>query len=86
MNADIQKQRGTLEGVMCSTIALKATVGYSIGDTVPVYNGDYSITPKTTEQILSTKDKRMVKDVTIKSIPYFETKNEEDGVTVYIGE
>lgn len=49
-----------------------------------VYDGKYEVTPKTYEQFLSTKDKLMMDDVKIKEIPYFETSNAEDGITVYI--
>lgn len=51
---------------------------------VPPYDGDYIVTPKADEQTLSTREKRMLDDVTIKSIPYVETSN-VDGTTVYIG-
>lgn len=48
------------------------------------YEGDYEVTPKTYSQTLETKSKYMTDDVTILEIPYFETSNESDGLTVYI--
>ena len=53
-----------------------------------MYTGDTTVIPSTSEsdQILRTKNKVMVENVTIKPIPFFETSNDEDGVTVYIGD
>lgn len=51
---------------------------------MPVYDGDYTITPKVDAQTLATKDTRMRDDVTIKAIPYFETSN-DSGTTIFIG-
>ena len=52
---------------------------------VPEYAGNYEVTPKTTEQILETKDKKMKDDVSVLAIPYFGVSN-TDGITVIIGE
>lgn len=49
------------------------------------YKDSYEVTPKTTEQVLQTKDKHLTDDVTIKSIPYFDVSNTAGGSTVYIG-
>lgn len=49
-----------------------------------VYTGEYVATPKTTEQMLETKDKLMKNNVTIKQIPYFDVSNTSGGSTVYI--
>lgn len=51
---------------------------------VDVYDGDYEVTPKTYSQTLETAHKLMQEDVTILEIPYFETSNDSDGLTVYI--
>ena len=48
------------------------------------YDGAYEVIPTTDEQILYTKSKYMEDDVTVKSIPYFETSNQAGGDTVYI--
>ena len=48
------------------------------------YEGDYIVTPRVVEQTMSTKDKVMTDDVTIKSIPFFNVSNESGGSTVYI--
>lgn len=50
-----------------------------------IYQGNYEVTPKVTQQILSTKNKVMTDNLKIKEIPYFETNNNSGGNTVYIG-
>lgn len=85
MNGVIKNQYGVLKGKIRSEISISATVRYPIDVRVPTYDGDYQVVPKSTEQVLSTKDKKMTDDVTVKAIPYFETSNEEDGVTIFIG-
>lgn len=50
---------------------------------VPVYTGDYTVTPKVDAQTLATKSKRMTDNVQIKGVPYFETSN-DTGTTVFI--
>lgn len=52
---------------------------------IPKYEGDYTITPETTQQEMETKGLQMKDNVTIKPIPYYETSN-DFGNTVYIGE
>lgn len=49
----------------------------------PYYDGEYEVTPSVDEQILETKDTVMLDDLTIKSVPYYETSN-ISGTTVYI--
>lgn len=85
MNGVIKNQYGVLKGKIRSEISISAIVRYPIDVRIPTYDGNYQVVPKSTEQLLSTKDKQMTDDVTIKAIPYFETSNEEDGVTIFIG-
>lgn len=84
MNGVIKNQYGVLKGKIRSEISISATVRYPIDVCIPTYDGNYQVVPKSTEQLLSTKDKQMTDDVTIKAIPYFETSN-EDGITIFIG-
>ena len=50
------------------------------------YDGDYIVIPKAfQEQVLLTKGKAMIDDVTVREIPYYETSNEYGGYTVNIG-
>lgn len=61
------------------------TYGNGSGETVPIYDGDYDVTPQAEEQmVLKTKGKKMARDVVVKEIPYFETSNSSGGYTVYI--
>ncbi len=50
-----------------------------------IYNGDYTVTPSVEEQTLKTANKKMLEDVTVKKIPFYETSNLSGGNTVYIG-
>lgn len=49
------------------------------------YEGPYEIIPKTMEQKLSTADKHMVKDVSVKAIPFYSVDNINNGQTIIIG-
>lgn len=51
---------------------------------VPEYEGSYVVIPDTQSQTLETKDKRMADDVLVREIPYYETTNQQNGITVYI--
>lgn len=57
----------------------------TIQEGVDPYMGDYEITPKVDAQTMPTAQKYMTDDVRIKSIPFYETSNESDGKTVFIG-
>ena len=48
------------------------------------YDGDYIVTPKVTEQTLPTKDKILLDNVFIKSVPFYDVANSSGGSTVYI--
>ena len=49
-----------------------------------VYKGKSAVTPKVTQQVLPTKGKTLVKDVTVREIPYFDVSNPSGGKTIYI--
>lgn len=54
---------------------------------IPSYTGEYEITPKTyDEQILPTKNKKMVDNLKVKKIPQYEVSNSAEGYTLIIGE
>lgn len=55
------------------------------GDRLPNYEGSYEITPRVVEQMLETKDKSMIDDVTVNAIPYVEVSNVGGGYTATIG-
>lgn len=50
-----------------------------------IYEDSYEIIPKTTEQVMETKQKLMADDVTIRKIPFYETSNNTGGTTITIG-
>ena len=53
------------------------------GGDIPIYDGSYNVIPSKEQQILETKDKKMIDDVTIEEISYTETSNQY-GTTVAI--
>ena len=57
----------------------------SVREDVEPYMGEYKITPKVDAQTIPTAQKYMTDDLHVKAIPYFETSNNFDGETVYIG-
>lgn len=69
-----------------NTANMTGTIGNGIvkvdGSTDP-YLGEYEVTPKVDAQTMPCAGKKMLKDVDIKAIPFFETSNEA-GTTVYI--
>lgn len=63
-------------------------IGFNMGSgkATPPYDGEYIVTPKTyDEQILPTKNKKMVDNLTVKKIPQYEVSNLY-GNTLIIGE
>lgn len=53
---------------------------------LPVYSGDYEVVSKANEDsYLETKNKKLTDNIHVKEIPYFETTNLSNGLTVYIG-
>lgn len=49
------------------------------------YEGSYELIPSENDQTLNVKNKTMMKDFTVKAIPYEEADNEFGGITVMIG-
>lgn len=49
------------------------------------YEGDYTVIPRVYQQILETKDKVMLDDVTVEVIPLSKVLNLQNGYTVTIG-
>lgn len=48
------------------------------------YTGTYTVIPSSSQQVLDTKFKSLSDDVTVTEIPYIETVNDSDGITVSI--
>ena len=88
---------GELNGTLTSAGLLHGTL---VGDhhkvqgalTIPntpgleLYGGPYEVTPRLYAQVLATNGKLMTDDVTVFKIPYYETSNVFDGLTVFIAE
>lgn len=49
------------------------------------YEGDYNVIPRVYQQILPTKDKLMLNDLTVEIIPLTKILNLQNGYTVTIG-
>lgn len=79
-------QQGGINGKLSGEHRLKGTIsiGAGVEKDVPIYDGEYEVTPKVYGQSLETTGKKMLNDVVIRSIPYYETSNPW-GNTVYIG-
>lgn len=50
-----------------------------------IYDGDYNVIPRVYQQVLETKDKVMLDDVTVEIIPLSRVINLSNGYTVTIG-
>ena len=85
----------SLKGSIASKKNLKGSIttkekisGFvNVGGTIrqESYDRSYEVTPTIKQQILQTKNKTMINDLTIKSIPYSEVTNTSNGITVTIG-
>lgn len=72
---------------MVVRIGLSVDIKYinkEINGDVPEYDGPYTVIPDINKQILTTKGKQMTSNVTVTSIPTYETSNNA-GTTFYIG-
>lgn len=64
------------------------SIGFNVGGTsqIPPYDGEYEVTPKTyDEQVLPTRNKKMINNLTVKKIPQYEVSN-DSGYTLIIGD
>jgi hypothetical protein len=52
-----------------------------------IYDGAYTVHSEAHEvQTLPTANKHLTKNITVEKIPYYETSNLSDGITIYIGD
>lgn len=66
---------------------LHGTLSAVTGISVELYEGAYTVHSAVHEaQELPTANKHLIKNITIEKIPYYETSNLSDGITVYIGD
>lgn len=75
---------GTLtaaKGELHGTLSAGTVVG------VELYEGAYTVCSAVQgAQELPTANKHLVKNITVEKIPYYETSNLSDGITIYIGD
>lgn len=77
----------TISGNIKADKSISGNITYGIGkgETIPLYEGDYEVLPLAFEEtVLPTKDKKLIEDIVVKEIPYYETSNTSGGNTVYI--
>lgn len=73
-----------LNGELQGTSMMTGELTLPKGKASPPYQGDYIVTPKAaTETVLPTSGFKMLDDVTVLKIPYFETHGTY-GTTIYI--
>lgn len=79
----MKKLRGTLTATSATlhgTLSARSVIGAEI------YDGAYLVHSEAHEvQILPTANKQLTKNITVEKIPYYETSNLSDGITIYIG-
>lgn len=75
----------TLSGNICSKGSLNGVISKPTFIGGEEYKGSYEVTPKVEAQIMPTKYKLLIEDMTIKAIPIFKVSNTTGGNTVFIG-
>ena len=83
LTGTIIAQEGILVGVFRPSSNLTGKVAITVDH--EYYVGEYDVTPKIEQQVLSTNDKLMADDITVKAIPFYEVSNPQGGTTFIIG-
>lgn len=80
----MEKLHGTLSAISATlhgTLSARSVIGADI------YDGEYTVHSEAHEvQTLPTANKHLIKNITVEKIPYYETSNLSDGITIYIGD
>ena len=77
LHGNLSPNKGSLHGTL--------SAGTVIG--VELYEGAYTVHSAVHEaQELPTANKQLTKNITVEKIPYYETSNMSDGITIYIGD
>lgn len=95
--ADVSTTYLSIEGTVTTSVASmggdvsSTTASLSGTITLPTegtyYTGDYTVTPSAHSQTtLETQGLKMMDDVVVLQIPYYETSNLQNGYTVYIAD
>lgn len=78
------KADSSLSGVLSGESGLSGKLS-STGKRYDIYNGETSIIPKAFQpQTLETAGKFLTEDISVSKVPYWETSNESNGLTIYI--
>ena len=84
--AELRGKIGTSKPAISGKIQGQISASFKPLENVPqTYTGSYEIDPLKTAQVLPTKDKLMVDDLTVQGIYYYEVTNDTGGSTVTIG-
>ena len=84
--------RGSIKGSISSGSTLQGTISAAassqnsgLGE-YTMYEGEYEITPDVDKkQTLHTAKKILSNDITVNAVPYTESTNTSNGITVHIG-
>lgn len=77
----------TLFGVLSCSGGLSGKISVPTQSGYDSYTGEYEIVPNAFKpQTLLTANKVLAQNVVIQKVPYYETSNAQNGVTVYIAE
>lgn len=80
----MEKLHGTLSATSATlhgTLSAQSVIGADI------YDGEYTVHSEAHEvHTLPTANKHLIKNITVEKIPYYETSNLSDGITIYIGD
>lgn len=80
----MEKLYGTLTATSTTlhgTLSARTIIGAEL------YEGAYTVHSAAHEaQELPTANKHLIKNITVEKIPYYETSNLSDGITIYIGD
>ena len=69
------------KGELHGTLSAVTVIGAEL------YEGAYTVHSAAHEaQELPTANKHLIKNITVEKIPYYETSNLSDGITIYIGD
>lgn len=77
LHGNLSPNKGNLHGTL--------SAGTVIG--AELYEGAYTVHSAAHEaQELPTANKHLIKNITVEKIPYYETSNMSNGITIYIGD
>lgn len=77
LHGNLSPNKGNLHGTLSAGTVISAEL----------YEGAYTVRSAVHEaQELPTANKHLIKNITVEKIPYYETSNLSDGITIYIGD